>query len=185
MSRPDKSGLMNFGDTGEGLGISHFFYAIANALDHGLAQWFGDQIAVKHSPSIWDLLYYNPNLEPTPPDYMPTDRLFKSVHLASFRSNWEEKAIGPDRDNPNFIYPYRELNLKKPAKNAIEWAYDSYSHIVENGETLWTIAQKEYGDELAWVVLFWDNEDLLNSQDGKLLPGMKLKVRSELWPEVK
>ena len=101
------------------------------------------------------------------------------------RENWEEKGIGPDRDNPNFIYPYRELDLKKPAENAIEWAYDSYSHIVENGETLWIIAQKEYGDELAWVVLFWDNEDLLNSQDGKLLPGMKLKVRSELWPEVK
>ena len=101
------------------------------------------------------------------------------------REDWEEKGIGPDRDNPNFIYPYRELDLKKPAENAIEWAYDSYSHIVENGETLWTIAQKEYGDELAWVVLFWDNEDLLNSQDGKLLPGMKLKVRSELWPEVK
>ena len=101
------------------------------------------------------------------------------------RENWEEKGIGPDRDNPNFIYPYRELDLKKPAENAIEWAYDSYSHIVENGETLWIIAQKEYGDELAWVVLFWDNEDLLNSQDGKLLSGMKLKVRSELWPEVK
>ena len=100
------------------------------------------------------------------------------------REHWEEKGIGPDRDNPNFIYPYRELDLKKPAENAIEWAYDSYNHVVENGETLWTIAQKEYGDELAWVVLFWDNEDLLNSQDGKLIPGMQLKIRSELWPEV-
>lgn len=100
------------------------------------------------------------------------------------REEWEEKGIGPDRDNPNFIYPYRELDLKKPAENAIEWAYDSYSYVVENGETLWTISQKEYGDELAWVVLFWDNEELLNSQDGKLLPGMQLKVRSELWPEV-
>ena len=100
------------------------------------------------------------------------------------RENWEEKGIGPDRDNPNFIYPYRELDLKKPAENAIEWAYDSYNHVVESGETLWTIAQKEYGDELAWVVLFWDNEDLLNSHDGKLLPGMQLKIRSELWPEV-
>ena len=100
------------------------------------------------------------------------------------REEREEKGIGPDRDNPNFIYPYRELDLKKPAENAIEWAYDSYSYVVENGETLWTIAQKEYGDELAWVVLFWDNEELLNSQDGKLLPGMQLKVRSELWPEV-
>ena len=94
--------------------------------------------------------------------------------------HWEEKGIGPDRDNPNFIYPYRELDLKKPAENAIEWAYDSYNHVVENGETLWTISQKEYGDELAWVVLFWDNEELLNSQDGKLIPGMQLKIRSEL-----
>ena len=39
------------------------------------------------------------------------------------RENWEEKGIGPDRDNPNFIYPYRELDLKKPAENGIEWAY--------------------------------------------------------------
>ena len=100
------------------------------------------------------------------------------------REQWEEKGIGPDRDNPNFIYPYRELDLKKPAKNAIEWAYDHYIHEVGSGETLWTIANKVYGDELAWVVLFWDNEDLLNSQDGKLIPGMQLKVRSELWPEV-
>jgi len=100
------------------------------------------------------------------------------------REQWEEKGIGPDRDNPNFIYPYRELDLKKPAKNAIEWAYDHYIHEVESGETLWTIANKVYGDELAWVVLFWDNENLLNSQDGKLFPGMQLKVRSELWPEV-
>ena len=100
------------------------------------------------------------------------------------REHWEEKGIGPDRDNPNFIYPYRELDLKKPATDAIEWAYDHYIHIVESGETLWTIAKKEYGDELAWVVLFWDNEELLESQDGKLIPGLKLKVRSELWPDV-
>ena len=100
------------------------------------------------------------------------------------REHWEEKGIGPDRDNPNFIYPYRELDLKKPADNAIEWTYDYYIHEVQNGETLWTIAKKEYDDELAWVVLFWDNEELLNSQDGKLMLGMKLKVRSELWPDV-
>ena len=60
------------------------------------------------------------------------------------RENWEEKGIGPDRDNPNFIYPYRELDLKKPAQNAIEWVYDYYIHIVESGETLWTIAKLEY-----------------------------------------
>lgn len=100
------------------------------------------------------------------------------------KKHWEEKGIGPDKDNPNFIYPYRELDLKKPAHDAIEWAYDHYIHVVDDGETLWSIAKQEYGDELAWVVLFWDNDKLLDSHDGKLLPGMELKIRSELWPEL-
>ena len=96
--------------------------------------------------------------------------------------HWEERGIGPDRDNPNFIFPYRELDLKKPAENAIEWLYDHYTYVVKEGESLWIIAKKEYGDELAWVVLFWDNEMIIENHDGKLLPGMKLKIRSELWP---
>ena len=100
------------------------------------------------------------------------------------KEHWEELGIGPDKDNPNFIYPYRELDLKKPAENAIEWAYDHYIHEVVDGESLWTISKKEYGDELAWVVLFWDNEKIIENHDGKLLPGMELKIRSELWPEL-
>ena len=100
------------------------------------------------------------------------------------KKHWEERGIGPDKDNPNFIYPYRELDLKKPAHDAIEWAYDHYIHVVDDGETFWSIAKQEYGDELAWVVLFWDNDKLLDNHDGKLLPGMELKIRSELWPEL-
>jgi len=100
------------------------------------------------------------------------------------RDEWEEKGIGPDRDNPNFIYPYKDLDLKKPAENAIEWAYDYYVYIVKEGESLWTIAQSEYDDELAWVVLFWDNEKILEGQEGKLIPGMELKVRTQLWPDI-
>jgi len=93
MSRPDKSGLINFGDTGySGLGSSYFFYAIANVLQHGLAQWFGDCISERSSPSIWDLIYYAPSVTPTPPNHLPTCRFFKSVHVASFRSSWEEDA---------------------------------------------------------------------------------------------
>jgi len=93
MSRPDRSGLINFSDTGySGLGSSHFFYSIANALQHGLAQWFGDRISEGSNPSIWDLIYYDPSVEPTPPDDLPTCRLFKSAHIASFRSSWEKNA---------------------------------------------------------------------------------------------
>ena len=53
------------------------------------------------------------------------------------------------------------------------------------GDTLWSISKLVYDDELAWVVLFWDNENILSNQDGKLIPGMELKVRSHLWPELK
>tara|TARA_B110000438_G_C15743288_1_gene619511 strand:- start:569 stop:1324 length:756 start_codon:yes stop_codon:yes gene_type:complete len=101
------------------------------------------------------------------------------------KKHWEEHKIGPNKENPNFIYPYKELDLKKPAENAIEWAYEFNIHWVTEGESLWSIAQQVYNDELAWVVLFWDNEDLLNENNGNLYPGMKIKVRSELWPEFK
>lgn len=94
MSRPDRSGLINLSDTGySGLGSSYFFYAIASALKHGLAQWFGDCISERSGPSIWDLIYYDPSIAPIPPDHMPTCRLFKSAHLASFRSGWKEDAV--------------------------------------------------------------------------------------------
>jgi len=99
------------------------------------------------------------------------------------KKHWEERKIGPNKENPNFIYPYKELDLKKPVENAIEWAYEFNNHIVIEGESLWSIAKTEYNDELAWVVLFWDNEELLNKNDGNLYPGMEIKVRSELWPE--
>tara|TARA_B110000438_G_scaffold195880_1_gene187441 strand:- start:90 stop:839 length:750 start_codon:yes stop_codon:yes gene_type:complete len=101
------------------------------------------------------------------------------------KKHWEERKIGPNKENPNFIYPYKELDLKKPAENSIEWAYEFNNHIVTEGESLWSIAKIEYNDELAWVVLFWDNEELLNENDGKIYPGMEIKVRSELWPEFK
>ena len=97
--------------------------------------------------------------------------------------HWEDRKIGPNKENPNFIYPFSELDLKKPTENAIEWEYDFRVHVVESGETLWSIAKKEYGDELAWAILFWDNEKELNVNDGKIYPGMEIKVRSELWPD--
>jgi nucleoid-associated protein YgaU len=62
------------------------------------------------------------------------------------KKHWEERKIGPNKENPNFIYPYKELDLKKPAENAIEWAYEFNIHIVTEGESLWTIAQAVYND---------------------------------------
>ena len=93
---------------------------------------------------------------------------------------WNKEKIGED---PDMIHPYHYLDLLKPSENSVEFEPDYYIHRVTRGETLWTIAKKEYGDQYAWVVLYWDNEALLQENDGVLKPGMELKVRTELWPE--
>ncbi|MBC8197632.1 MAG: LysM peptidoglycan-binding domain-containing protein [Candidatus Marinimicrobia bacterium] len=93
---------------------------------------------------------------------------------------WNKEKIG---DDPNMIHPYHYLDLLKPSENAVEFESDYYIHKVTRGESLWTISKKEYGDQYAWVVLFWDNEAVFQGNDGVLRPGMELKVRTELWPE--
>ncbi|MEK7395554.1 MAG: heparinase II/III family protein [Candidatus Poribacteria bacterium] len=94
MMRPDQSGLMNFSDTGSrGLGPSYFHYAVASATKNGLSQWFGNIIQEQGSPSIWDLLYYDPDVIPKSPDDLPKDKLFRSAHIASFRSGWDKDAV--------------------------------------------------------------------------------------------
>ncbi|UCH61603.1 MAG: hypothetical protein JSU77_07225 [Fidelibacterota bacterium] len=92
--------------------------------------------------------------------------------------NWNRERIG---DDPNLIYPYHELELYKPVDEIISWDYDYTIHVAEQGETLWTIAGEEYGDEIAWIVIFWDNEEMLGSNGGRLKPGMELRIRTELW----
>ncbi|MFB0517347.1 MAG: LysM peptidoglycan-binding domain-containing protein [Candidatus Neomarinimicrobiota bacterium] len=93
--------------------------------------------------------------------------------------SWNRERIG---DNPNLIYPYHELELYKPEDQIVKWDYDYTIHVVEKDETLWSIAGQKYGDEIAWIVIFWDNEKALNSNAGMLKPGMELRIRTELWP---
>ena len=59
--------------------------------------------------------------------------------------------------------------------------YDYVIHVVVTGESLWTIASQEYNDELAWIILFWDNEELLQTEQGLLDPGMELRIRTRLY----
>ena len=105
MMRPDRSSLINLGDTGEDLGPSSFYFALAAGLRQGLAQWFGELCfdqgisrnertspLARGTPSIWDLIHYDPGVEVKPPDGLPTDRLFTGAHLASFRSGWDRDA---------------------------------------------------------------------------------------------
>ena len=92
--------------------------------------------------------------------------------------SWNKEKIG---NNPNKIDPYHYLDLLKPRDAVLEIEPDYYIHRVNKGETLWTISRKEYGDEFAWIVLYWDNESLIQKNSGILSPGMELKVRTEIW----
>lgn len=92
--------------------------------------------------------------------------------------DWNREAIG---GNPNLIYPYHELDLYKPEYEVTEQIVDFIVHEVQPGENLWSIAVQEYADGKAWSILFWDNEELLNSNAGMLKPGMRLQVRTQIW----
>ncbi|UCD38961.1 MAG: LysM peptidoglycan-binding domain-containing protein [Fidelibacterota bacterium] len=117
----------------------------------------------------------------------PNDYLTKIAYIEYGNPNewrriysWNRERIG---DNPNLIYPYYSLQLYKPEAEVKEWDYDYLIHTVETGETLWSIAGEEYGDGIAWIVIFWDNEELLNSNAGRIKPGMELRIRTTLWPD--
>ncbi len=92
--------------------------------------------------------------------------------------SWNRNRIG---DDPNLIYPFHELSLYKPEDELAGFSYDYAIHVVAEGESLWSIAGSKYGNEVAWSVLFWDNEELLGANAGMLKPGMELRVRTRLW----
>jgi nucleoid-associated protein YgaU len=85
-------------------------------------------------------------------------------------------------DNPNLIYPFNFLNLLKPAQIAKDCQVDFYDYVIQEGDTPWFMAQNIYGDELAWIIIYLDNEDLISGNNGIILPGMVFKLRKNLDP---
>ena len=93
--------------------------------------------------------------------------------------NWNKEEIG---NNPNLIYPYHYLSLKK--KEMVEEFKPGFSaYKVNEGETLWDIASKLYGDPVAWIILYLDNAENLNGNSNNLSPGTILQVRDQIDPK--
>ncbi|NOZ73967.1 MAG: LysM peptidoglycan-binding domain-containing protein [FCB group bacterium] len=92
---------------------------------------------------------------------------------------WNRDEIG---DNPNLIFPYHNLDLLKPREEVQNCEPEYRNYTVKSGDNLWTIAGRQFNDERAWIVLFWDNEELLDRTEGVLKPGMELKVRTNCIP---
>ncbi|MFQ6605711.1 MAG: LysM peptidoglycan-binding domain-containing protein [Fidelibacterota bacterium] len=92
---------------------------------------------------------------------------------------WNRETIG---DDPNKIYPYHWLDLLKPYDEVEACKLTFFPRKTREGESLWTIAREVYGDEYAWIILYWDNEELLESSDGVLYPGLRLQIRENIDP---
>lgn len=92
--------------------------------------------------------------------------------------DWNMDVIG---DNPDLIYPFEELSLKKDASQVVEkdvCEYEAYT--VKEGENLWCISNKVYGNSYAWIVILRDNLDVLGNDYNNITPGMLLRIRTEL-----
>lgn len=92
---------------------------------------------------------------------------------------WNKETIGP---NPNLIYPYNFLDLLKPADQVKKCEVEFYDYTISSGETLWSIAGKIFGDELVWIILYMDNEEIFEGNAGEVEPGMIIKLRKKLDP---
>ena len=101
-------------------------------------------------------------------------------------AKWQREYAGYPDDtnvNPDLIYPYHNLLLYKLESEIIPFSSDIIIHSVSTGETLWSIAGEYYDDELAWIVIFLDNEEIITSNGDAIDPGMDLEIQSRLWPE--
>lgn len=76
----------------------------------------------------------------------------KDVTLEEEKSPPEEKLLPGCRVEPEYI-----------------------EYKVEEGESLWTIAKKVYGDPTKWTVIYETNKDILSDPE-QLRPGMVLKI---------
>ena len=92
---------------------------------------------------------------------------------------WNKEEIGSD---PNKIYPYNFLSLKRESSKAKNCELDFFDYQIQSGDTAWSLASDIYGDELSWVIIYMDNERLIRNSDGVLQPGTIFKMRKKLDP---
>jgi len=115
-----------------------------------------------------------------PNDYLTKIALQEYGVVTMWRDiwDWNVEVIG---DDPDMIYPFEELSLKKDAADVEEAAVSEYeAYTVQEGESLWCISKKLYGNSYAWIVLLRDNMDTLGNDYNSITASMVLKVRTEI-----
>ncbi|MBC8214078.1 MAG: LysM peptidoglycan-binding domain-containing protein [Candidatus Marinimicrobia bacterium] len=114
---------------------------------------------------------------------LPGDNLFQ-IALKEYKDieywkqiyDWNIDDIG---DNPNRIFAYQQLILEFD-EHQTQKEPNFVIYFVKRFDTLWSIADRFYGDPYAWSVIYRDNEILLHENDGILIPKMELRIRETL-----
>ena len=57
-----------------------------------------------------------------------------------------------------------------------------FEYTVQSGDTAWSLAERIYNDELAWVVIYMDNAKVIKNNSGVLQPGSTFQMRKKLDP---
>ena len=68
------------------------------------------------------------------------------------------------------VYTRIFLSLKRESNNVRDCEPEFFDYTIQSGDTAWNLAQRVYGDELAWVIIYVDNANLIPSTDGILQP---------------
>ena len=115
-----------------------------------------------------------------PNDWLSKIAIKEYADMSMWKSiyRWNRKIIGPD---PDLIYPFHEFTLKKPEDQVNPVEYDYYSYEVKPNESLWEIADSEYNNKFAWIVILRDNYETIGSDTDNITPGTNLKLRTRLF----
>ena len=91
--------------------------------------------------------------------------------------NPEERVpVPPENQKKTSPSDGKKSSVKCPSNVKYELTGETKTHIVKKGETLSSIAQKEYRNGHLWGILFRANRELLKGNANLIRPGMKITV---------
>ncbi len=146
MSLPDFKDNVNYGDSPyyDWYGPGYILRCLASIFNDGHAQWLAKKIEIargKKALYSWlDLIWYDENIKPIPPDNLPTYAYFENLGIFVNRTSWSPNSIwvffkaGPPLGKFAFSKGYYggAGHVHPDEGNFLLWAYGKWL-IVDNG----------------------------------------------------
>lgn len=130
---------------------------VENAVEEAVEEVLPEEVVQPLEADVWVKYMIQPN------DYLTKIAMQEYGVVTMWRDiwDWNLEVIG---DNPDLIYPFEELSLKKDAADVVETTAIEYeAYTVQKDENLWCISKKLYGNSYAWIVLLRDNMETLGN----------------------